>query len=58
MPLISLNLIFKKIPYNVERFYAKNVSQKLIELLQANTYDFIQVEGAFVANAHPTGNGY
>ena len=46
---LLINLIFKTIPYNVERFYAKNVSQKLIELLQANTYDFIQVEGAFVA---------
>ena len=43
------NLIFKTIPYNVERFYDKKVSQKLIELLQANSYDFIQVEGAFVA---------
>jgi len=46
---LLLNLIFKTIPYNVERFYSNNVSQKLIELLQANTYDFIQVEGAFVA---------
>jgi glycosyltransferase involved in cell wall biosynthesis len=46
---LLINLIFKTIPYNVERFYDKKVSQKLIELLQANSYDFIQVEGAFVA---------
>lgn len=43
------NLIFSSIPYNVERFIAANVEQQLIELLTANTYDFIQVEGAFVA---------
>jgi glycosyltransferase involved in cell wall biosynthesis len=43
------NLLFKSIPYNVERFVSKDVETKLIELLQQNTYDFIQVEGAFVA---------
>lgn len=43
------NILFKSIPYNVERFVSKDVESKLIELLSQNTYDFIQVEGAFVA---------
>jgi glycosyltransferase involved in cell wall biosynthesis len=43
------NVLFGKIPYNVERFISADVDQKLKELLTLNTYDFIQVEGAFVA---------
>ena len=43
------NVLFKSIPYNVERFVSKDVSDKLVELLTQNNYDFIQVEGAFVA---------
>lgn len=43
------NVLFKSIPYNVERFVSKDVSDKLVELLTQNSYDFIQVEGAFVA---------
>lgn len=43
------NLLFSKIPYNVERFISTNVDEKLKELLSLTTYDFIQVEGAFVA---------
>lgn len=46
---LLINLLFKTIPYNVERFVSNNVNEKLIELLQANTYDYIHVEGAFVA---------
>lgn len=48
LKLIS-NLLFKKIPYNVERFISDDVTQKLIELLKSNRYDYIHVEGAFVA---------
>lgn len=44
------NLLFSKIPYNVERFISTDVEEKLKELLSVNTYDFIQVEGAFVAH--------
>jgi glycosyltransferase involved in cell wall biosynthesis len=43
------NLLFSSIPYNVERFISANVEKQLIELLTTNIYDFIQVEGAFVA---------
>jgi polysaccharide biosynthesis protein PslH len=43
------NILFKQIPYNVERFISTDVSDKLIELLSKNSYDFIQIEGAFVA---------
>lgn len=42
------NLLFGKIPYNVERFIAKQVEEQLIALLENNAYDFIQIEGAFV----------
>lgn len=44
------NLFFRKTPYNVERFISIDVSRKLIELLKANTYDFIQLESAFVVS--------
>lgn len=43
------NLLFGNIPYNVERFISADVDEKLKELLTLNTYDFIQVEGAFVS---------
>jgi glycosyltransferase involved in cell wall biosynthesis len=43
------NVFFKKLPYNIERFISKNVEQQLVTLLETNSYDFIQVEGAFVA---------
>lgn len=43
------NLLFSSIPYNVERFLSKKVTLALHELLQKNTYDYIHVEGAFVA---------
>lgn len=46
---LSRNVLFRTIPYNVERFISKDVSEKLKELLTQNQYDFIQVEGAFVA---------
>lgn len=43
------NLLFKDIPYNVERFISGDVTSALVKLLQQNTYDYIQVEGTFVA---------
>jgi len=46
---LLVNLLTKEIPYNVERFISTDVSMKLKELLQKNQYDYIQVEGTFVA---------
>lgn len=40
--------LFKKIPYNFERFVNKNVVKALAELLQKEKFDIIQVEGAQV----------
>lgn len=42
------NVLFKKTPYNVERFYTKDVEQQLNQLLEQHTYDIIQLEGTFV----------
>jgi glycosyltransferase involved in cell wall biosynthesis len=42
------NLLFSKIPYNVERFINADVANTLRQLLSENNYDFIQIEGAFV----------
>jgi glycosyltransferase involved in cell wall biosynthesis len=43
------NLLFSKLPYNIERFLDPKVEELLISLLKNNQYDFIQIEGAFVA---------
>ncbi|MCO5260612.1 MAG: glycosyltransferase family 4 protein [Crocinitomicaceae bacterium] len=43
------NVLFRSIPYNIERFISKAVSDELKQLLTENNYDFIQIEGAFVA---------
>lgn len=43
-----LNL-FRKIPYNIERFISKKFKNALIQLLQSEKFDLIQIEGAFVA---------
>ena len=47
------NVLFEKTPYNIKRFLSPAVDNKLSELLSTNTYDFIQVEGAFVAGYIP-----
>ena len=47
------NILFEKTPYNVKRFLSPAVYNQLTELLTTNTYDFIQVEGAFVAGYIP-----
>ncbi|MDX5347223.1 MAG: glycosyltransferase family 4 protein [Hymenobacteraceae bacterium] len=41
--------LFKKVPYNIERFISKKFERKLVELLKENQYDIIQIEGTFVA---------
>lgn len=46
---LLINVLFKSIPYNIERFYDVKVSAKLTSLLSTNQYDYIHVDGAFVA---------
>ena len=41
--------LFKKVPYNFERFINKKVEYELIKLLKAEQFDLIQLEGAQVA---------
>ncbi|MET4104997.1 glycosyltransferase family 4 protein [Hymenobacter sp. UYP22] len=43
------NLLLGKLPYNVERFVNPAVEAKLAELLKAEPFDAVQVEGTFVA---------
>lgn len=40
--------ITTRLPYNVERFVSPAVARGLTELLQAEAFDIVQVEGAFV----------
>lgn len=47
--LLLLNFLFSKEPYNIQRFYSQAVVKKLEELLTHNQYDYIHVDGAFVA---------
>ncbi|MCS7077340.1 MAG: glycosyltransferase [Bacteroidia bacterium] len=41
--------IFKKVPYNVERFISKKFAQKIKEILLTHSFDLVHVEGTFVA---------
>jgi glycosyltransferase involved in cell wall biosynthesis len=41
--------LFSSVPYNIERFIAPEVEEKLTELLQKETFDIIQIEGLFMA---------
>ncbi len=43
-----LNLLFSKLPYNAERFIDGAFEKKLTELLLANQYDVIQLEGLYL----------
>ena len=47
------NLIFSKKSYNIERFYNKNLSSKLIEILENNEFDIIQIESVFLKDYIP-----
>lgn len=42
------NLLFSKLPYNAQRFINEGFKQKIIEILNKNTYDIIQCEGLYV----------
>lgn len=43
-----LNLIFSKLPYNIERFISNNYRIALKEILNSNIYDIIQLEGLYL----------
>ncbi|TGE28786.1 glycosyltransferase family 4 protein [Hymenobacter metallicola] len=43
------NLLVGKVPYNVERFISPAVEARLTELLRAEHFDVVQLEGSFVA---------
>ena len=47
------NFFFEELPYNIVRFQSSDVDACLINLLNSTTYDFIQVEGAFVSTYLP-----
>ncbi len=49
-----LNLFFSKRSYNVERFYNKELDDKLIEILKNNSFDIIQMETMFLKDYIPT----
>ena len=42
------NLLFSSLPYNAERFINKDFEKKLCELLAANSYDIVQLEGLYL----------
>lgn len=45
---ILTNLFFSKEPYTAVRFIAENFRRELIKLLNENTFDIIQLEGAYL----------
>lgn len=47
-PLDAFLNLFTHKSYNIERFHQKHVEQKLKEVLEANTYDLVQIEGLFM----------
>lgn len=42
------NFFFSKLPYNAERFIDKKYQNKLLALLEAHSYDVIQIEGLYL----------
>lgn len=42
------NFVLSKTPYNAERFIDKGFAEKIIKLLDNNSYDIIQFEGLYV----------
>lgn len=47
-PLHALINIFRKQPYNVERFYSKEFESLIIDALKKNKFDIIQLESIYV----------
>ncbi len=44
----TLNLLFSRLPYNIERFIDKSFSQKLSGIITTNRFDLIQIEGLYL----------
>ena len=43
------NLLFSRLPYNAQRFISNEYKLKLVELLKANSYDVILLEGLYMS---------
>jgi len=43
-----VNLVFSRLPFNIERFINISYRQKLIEILKNETFDIIQLEGLYL----------
>lgn len=48
------SLLFSPLPYNVSRFYSRNFEEQLAELLEAESFDVVQMEGVYLAQYLPT----
>ena len=48
-PFKALKNLFSKKSYHVERFISKNFTNRLVEVLQNDTYDVVQLETLFMA---------
>ena len=48
-PLKAFGNLFSKKSYHVERFISKNFTERLTEVLKADTYDVVQLETLFMA---------
>jgi len=46
---LVLNFLFKKFPYNAQRFVSRKYEEKLTGLLKKETFDIIQLEGLYLA---------
>jgi len=44
----TLNLLFSRLPYNIERFIDNRFSQKLSGIITTNRFDLIQIEGLYL----------
>ncbi|MBU8892461.1 MAG: glycosyltransferase family 4 protein [Bacteroidales bacterium] len=44
---LLFNLFFSKKPYIAKRFYSRNFSEKIIELLNNKLFDLVQIEGLY-----------
>jgi glycosyltransferase involved in cell wall biosynthesis len=51
---LGINIFFKKIPYNAERFITHEFKEKLRDLLFHEQFDIIQLEGLYLAPYIPT----
>ncbi|MFN8416173.1 MAG: glycosyltransferase family 4 protein [Cytophagaceae bacterium] len=47
-PFALFKSLFESKPYNVQRFYSKQFEELLRDIVQKNTYDIIQIEGAYM----------